>query len=133
MAGMWTEQEEELCEKLIEMSEEEFGQVNIDSKNALLEIVCFAGVACRRGNLMLLKACAAWGLNLEKATVTPVQVPLLSIAVIFDQKKIVRFLLEHECLPNKSDVWGRTPATLAGSMLTDMSTRRNDFRRDVRE
>ena len=108
---MWSNFEEKQCLRLVEMTDAEFSNVFLlnDPKLGKLSLRCIAGVACRRGNLEILMMCANCGLDIQTARVSPLRVPLLSIAAMFDHSSVVRYLLYQGCCVHDSDNWKRTP------------------------
>lgn len=116
---MWTSVEEEQCLRLIEMQEEEFSKFKFlawdDPTLGPLSLRAVAGVACRRGHVEVLMMCTRCGLDLSTTKVSPLRVPLLSIAAMFENAHVVQYLLHQGCCLLDADDWGRTPFSCLSS------------------
>ena len=110
---MWTVEDDDFCSMLIALSDDEFDEIwskdHIFSRN---RIALVAAIACRRGNLKVLMQCSCLGLNLVEVRVSPINVPLASLAAMFDNVCILKYLHQQGCDFFARDLWGRTPISL---------------------
>lgn len=85
-------------------------------------VLCIcAAIACRRGDLNTVRKFLDSDGSLIYCTVTPLGVPLLSFALMFDQIPVAMLLIHAGCSLYDQDVWGRTPASFASKTFSPFS------------
>lgn len=111
-ALVWDERQEAESRFWIELSNSEFAEFSRQHLDRC-SLMVLAVVACRRGDLALLKMCVAKDRRVLHGTATPLQVPLLSFAIMFEQASVAMFLVQQGCSLSQRDLWGRTPLSFA--------------------
>ena len=113
-SSAWTDEDERVCSYLAGLSDAQWSRMH---RCPIPEtyVLAFAAVACRRGSISILRRLLAKGLVLSCVRVSPLKIPLLNIAVIFEQEAVIRLLLHHGSSPYDADSWGRKAFSLAAS------------------